>query len=50
MCPTSDSESLITRCTTLAELISSPTQQEEGDGEEAPRKSTPSNIFWTIAA
>ncbi len=49
MCPTSDSERLITRCTTLAELISSPTSRKNGMASSAS-ESTPSNIFCTRAA
>ena len=37
-----------TRCTTLAELISSPTSRKNGMASSAS-ESTPSNIFCTIA-
>ena len=47
--PTRVSDRLITRCTTLAELISSPTSRKKGMASSAS-ESTPSNIFCTIAA
>ena len=47
--PTMVSDRLITRCTTLAELISSPTSRKNGMASSAS-ESTPSNIFCTIAA
>ena len=49
MWPTSASDRLITRCTTLAELISSPTSRKNGMASRAS-ESTPSNIFCTRAA
>ena len=39
----------MTRCTTLAELISSPTSRKNGMASSAS-ESTPSNIFCTMAA
>ena len=47
--PTMVNERLITRCTTLAELISSPTSRKNGMASSAS-ESTPSNIFCTSAA
>src|SRR3954467_5605205 len=49
MWPTSDSDRLATRTTTLAELISSPTSRKNGIASSAS-ESTPSNTFWTMAA
>jgi len=49
MCPTSDSERLAIRTTTLAELINSPTSRKKGIASSAS-ESTPSNTFWMIAA
>ena len=48
MCPTSASERLVIRLTTLAELMSSPTSRKNGIASSAS-ESIPSNIFWTIA-
>src|ERR1700755_1285198 len=47
--PTSDSERLAIRTTTLAELMSSPTSRKNGIASSAS-ESTPSNTFWMIAA
>src|ERR1700724_232070 len=47
--PTSDSERFAIRTTTLAELMSSPTRRKNGIASSAS-ESTPSKIFWTIAA
>src|SRR5689334_7685037 len=47
--PTSAIERLATRTTTLAELISSPTNRKNGIASSASL-SMPSNIFWMIAA
>src|SRR5258708_2632625 len=49
MWPTSDTERLAMRTTTLAELISSPTSRKKGIASSAS-ESTPSKIFWIIAA
>ena len=49
ICPTSDSDRLAIRTTTLAELINSPTSRKNGIASSAS-ESTPSNIFWMIAA
>src|ERR1700724_828364 len=49
MCQTSDSDRLAIRTTTLAELMSSPTRRKNGIASSAS-ESTPSKIFWTIAA
>src|ERR1700753_3619428 len=49
MCPTRDSDRLAMRTTTLAELMSSPTSRKNGIASSAS-ESTPSKIFWTIAA
>src|SRR4051794_32113786 len=49
MCPTSDSDRLAIRTTTLAELINSPTSRKNGIASSAS-ESTPSNTFWMIAA
>jgi len=48
MWPTSASDRLTTRPTTLAELISSPTRRKNGIASSAS-ESMPSNIFWMIA-
>ena len=48
MWPTSASDRLVMRCTTLAELISSPTSRKNGIASSAS-ESMPSNIFWMIA-
>ena len=48
MCPTSASERLVIRLTTLAELISSPTSRKKGIASNAS-ESMPSNTFWMIA-
>src|SRR5215469_6128382 len=48
-CPTSDTERLAIRTTTLAELMSSPTRRKKGMASSAS-ESTPSKIFWIIAA
>ena len=48
MWPTSASDRLATRCTTLAELISSPTRRKNGIASSAS-ESMPSNIFWISA-
>src|ERR1700759_88325 len=47
--PTSDSDKLAMRTTTFAELMSSPTNRKNGIASSAS-ESTPSKIFWTIAA
>src|SRR4051812_39624797 len=47
--PTSDSDKLAIRTTTLAELISSPTSRKNGIASSAS-ESTPSKTFWMIAA
>src|SRR5580658_3865691 len=49
MWPTSDSDRLAMRTTTFAELMSSPTSRKNGIASSAS-ESTPSKIFWTIAA
>src|SRR5215469_18929209 len=49
ICPTSDTDKLAMRTTTLAELMSSPTRRKNGMASSAS-ESTPSNIFWTMAA
>src|SRR6195952_6153326 len=49
ICPTSDSDRLAIRTTTLAELINSPTSRKNGIASSAS-ESTPSKIFWMIAA
>src|SRR6185312_12450547 len=49
ICPTSDTERLAIRTTTLAELMSSPTRRKNGIASSAS-ESTPSKIFCTIAA
>src|SRR3954453_19885480 len=49
ICPTSDSDRLAIRTTTLAELMSSPTSRKKGKANSAS-ESTPSKIFWMIAA
>src|SRR4029077_20349101 len=49
MWPTSDSDRLAIRTTTLAELMSSPTSRKNGIASNAS-ESTPSKIFWMIAA
>src|ERR1051325_6238524 len=49
MWPTSASERLATRITTLEELISSPTKRKNGIASSAS-VSTPSKIFWMMAA
>src|SRR6476660_6197305 len=46
--PTSDTERLAIRTTTLAELMSSPTSRKNGIASSAS-ESTPSKIFWMIA-
>ena len=48
MWPTSASDRLAIRCTTFAELISSPTSRKNGIASSAS-ESMPSKIFWTIA-
>ena len=47
--PTSDTDRLAIRTTTLAELISSPTSRKNGIASSAS-ESTPSKTFWMIAA
>ena len=47
--PTSDNDKFAIRTTTLAELMSSPTRRKNGIANNAS-ESTPSKIFWTIAA
>src|SRR3954469_4376426 len=47
--PTSDSDRLAIRTTTLAELINSPTSRKNGIATSAS-ESTASNTFWMIAA
>src|ERR1700720_1222529 len=47
--PTSDTDRLAIRTTTLAELISSPTNRKNGIASSAS-ESTPSKIFCTMAA
>src|SRR6201993_2350339 len=49
ICPTSDTDKLAMRTTTLAELMSSPTRRKNGMASSAS-ESTPSNIFWMMAA
>src|SRR3954464_3892963 len=49
MCPTSDSDKLAIRTTTLAELMSSPTSRKNGIASSAS-ESTPSKIFCMMAA
>src|SRR5262249_32535260 len=49
MCPTSASDRLATRMTTLEELISSPTRRKNGIASKAS-ESTPATTFWTSAA
>src|ERR1700733_2673863 len=49
ICPTSETDRLAILTTTLAELISSPTNRKNGIASSAS-ESTPSNIFWMIAA
>ena len=49
ICPTSDTERLAMRTTTLAELMSSPTRRKNGIASSASEL-TPSKIFWMIAA
>src|SRR6201996_3215697 len=49
ICPTSDSDRLAIRTTTLAELMSSPTSRKNGIASSAS-ESTPSKIFCTTAA
>ena len=48
MCPTSATDRVAIRCTTLAELISSPTSRKNGIASSAS-ESSPSNTFWMIA-
>src|ERR1700709_1404197 len=47
--PTSDSDRLAIRTTTLAELMSSPTKRKNGIASSAS-ESTPSKTFWMMAA
>jgi hypothetical protein len=49
MWPTNDTERFAIRTTTFAELMSSPTKRKNGIASSAS-ESTPSNIFWMIAA
>src|SRR5258707_13746254 len=49
ICPTSDTDRLAIRTTTLAELMSSPTKRKNGIASSAS-ESTPSKICWMIAA
>src|ERR1700760_66773 len=49
ICPTSETDRLAMRTTTLAELMSSPTSRKNGIASSAS-ESTPSKIFCTIAA
>ena len=49
ICPTNESDRLAIRTTTLAELMSSPTNRKNGIASSAS-ESTPSKIFWMIAA
>src|SRR5450631_460416 len=49
ICPTSDSDRFAILTTTLAELMSSPTRRKNGIASSAS-ESTPSKIFWMIAA
>ncbi len=49
MCPTSDTDKLAMRTTTLAELMSSPTRRKNGIASSAS-ESRPSKIFWMMAA
>ncbi len=49
MWPTSDNDRLAILTTTLAELMSSPTSRKNGIASSAS-ESTPSKIFWTMAA